>query len=144
MTSAGPSLDYWQNRIEDSQMRMKFALSFIRQITIGLQQMHSFGFSHGDLKLKNICARPTHDGNFKFTLIDLGCSTKLPMIGEVTYHKKFRGNLLTASPDQIIYRRSSAIDDIYSLMCVAYHFVYKLLPWREFMHNQACEFSAQD
>ena len=76
---------------------MKFVVSLIKQITQGLKQLHGFEYSHADLKLQNICARPRRNGRFKFTLIDLGVSMKLPQKGEVTIHKKFRGNILTAS-----------------------------------------------
>ena len=101
----------------------------------GLKLLHDFGYSHGDLKINNICARPQRDGKFKFTLIDLGVTSKLRNIGELTTHKKFRGNLLTASPDHIINRRPGSIDEVYSLLCVAYLFVYGNLPWREFIQN---------
>ena len=60
---------------------------------------------------------------------------KLPKIGESTKHKKFRGNLLTASIDQIKNKRPGAIDDIYSLLCVAYQFVFDSIPWRDYMNS---------
>ena len=59
---------------------------------------------------------------------------KLPKAGESTKHKKFRGNLLTASIDQIKNKRPGAIDDIYSLLCVAYQFVFDSIPWRDYMN----------
>ena len=76
-------------------------LVMMTQLQEGLKQLHSFGYSHGDLKLENICARPDKDGHFKFTLVDLGVSSKLTRIGQVTKNKSFRGNLLTASPDHL-------------------------------------------
>ena len=124
MTNEGPTLDCWDEQIIGQEMRMKFAVSMIAQIIQGLKQLHDFGYSHGDLKLQNICARPRHNGKFKFTLIDLGVSMKLPCQGEVTSHKKFRGNLLTASPDHIQNRRPGIVDDIFSLLCVAYKFIF--------------------
>ena len=71
------------------------------------------------------------DGYFKFTLIDFGVVSRLIKIGEVyDYNRKlFRGNLLTSSLDHILSHRSSVIDDIYSLLCVAYVFVFDQLPW---------------
>ena len=45
--------------------------------------------------------------------------------------KLFRGNLLTSSLDHILSHRSSVIDDIYSLLCVAFQFVFEKLPWHE-------------
>ena len=87
------------------------------------------------MKLENICARPGKDGLFKFTLVDLGVTSKLPKIGEDTKHKNFRGNLLTASPDHIKNRRAGAIDDFYSLLCVAFYFIFDALPWRQYINE---------
>ena len=78
MTNEGPTLDFWHEQIIGQEMRMKFAVSMISQIVLGLKQLHDFGYSHGDLKFQNICARPRHNKKFKFTLIDLGVSMKLP------------------------------------------------------------------
>ena len=111
----------------------------IKQVMRGLQQIHSFGHSHGDLKAENICARIGNDGEFKFTLIDLGVVSKLPRIGEDTKHKSFRGNFMASSPDQILLRRASVVDDQYSLLCVAYLFVFDTLPWLEYMKNHIHE-----
>ena len=135
MTNGGPALDYWQSQITDKSKRVKFVVSMVSQLMHGLKQLHSFGYSHGDLKIQNICARPRHDGKFKFTLIDLGVTSKLPLKGESTAHKKFRGNLLTASPDHIRNRRPGGIDDIYSLLCVAHQFIHESLPWREYINK---------
>ena len=95
--------------------------------------MHSFGYSHGDLKPDNICARVSSDGSFKFTLIDLGVASKIPKIGEDTKHKSFRGNFMFSSPEHISARRASVIDDLYSLLCVAYTIVFGSLPCMEYM-----------
>ena len=57
--------------------------------------------------------------------------TKLPRIGQDNKKEKktFRGNLLNASFDALKTGRSSAIDDIFSLLCVAFFFVFMELPW---------------
>ena len=112
---------------------MLFALSMVLQVSKGLQQLHEFGFAHSDLKLENICARIDSNKKFKFTLIDFGVVTRLPKIGQSfgLNEKLFRGNLLTASLEHIQSHRSSVIDDIYSLLCVAYQFVFEKLPWHE-------------
>ena len=101
---------------------MLFSLSMVYQVAKALQKIHDFGFTHSDLKLENICARIGSKEKFKFTLIDFGVVTKLPKIGESfnLNEKLFRGNLLTSSLDHIITHRASMIDDIYSLLCVAY------------------------
>ena len=53
------------------------------------------------------------------------------MLGQSTDKKRFRGNLNFASPDHIIKKRASRIDDLYSLVCVAYRYVVGILPWEE-------------
>jgi tRNA A-37 threonylcarbamoyl transferase component Bud32 len=45
---------------------------------IALKTLHGLGYSHGDLKPANICARKTKEGKMKFTLIDFGLCQKLP------------------------------------------------------------------
>ena len=112
---------------------MKFALAMVYNAVKGLEQIHSFGYSHSDLKMGNICARVGSDGELKFTLIDFGVVTRLTKIGQpVDMNKKlFRGNLLTSSLDHILSHRSSVLDDIYSLLCVAFQFVFVKLPWED-------------
>ena len=112
---------------------MKFSLAMVYYAVKGLEQIHSFGFSHSDLKMGNICARVGSDGKLKFTLIDFGVVTRLTNIGQqVDMDKKlFRGNLMTSSLDHILSHRSSVLDDIYSLLCVAFQFVFIKLPWEE-------------
>ena len=63
-------------------------------------------------------------------------SSRLPKLGESTDKKRFRGNLNFASPEQIINKRASKIDDIYSLTCVAYKFVFKWLPWEVYLQKE--------
>ena len=97
---------------------------------MSFERIHSFGYSHADLKPLNICARASsHDGSYKFTLIDLGMCSKLPKLGQVTDKKKFRGNFMFASIEQIVRKRPTRLCDLYSLLCVAYYFVNGTLPW---------------
>ena len=75
---------------------------------------------HCDLKLENICARVTKQSQFKFTLIDFGVASKLPKLGVDTSHKTFRGNFSYATPYHIINKRPCQLDDLLSLLYVAY------------------------
>jgi len=54
----------------------------LRQIIPALKTLHGVGYTHGDIKLENICARICSNGNYKFTLIDFGLCRKLPVIGQ--------------------------------------------------------------
>lgn len=111
--------------------------SMIRQILPGLRLIHKFGYAHSDLKSENICARKTADGSFKFTLIDLGMASKLPNMEEFCLNKQFfRGNYMFAGVNQIETKRAAAIDDVFSLLCVAYFFINGSLPWLDYIHKE--------
>ena len=86
---------------------IKTIIVMIKQIIPGLKKLHSFGYSHGDLKPANICARQSHDGSFKFTLIDLGMSAKLAQLGSKYDYLRFRGNIMFASIGHIMKGRAS-------------------------------------
>ena len=75
MTNGGCCLEFWMEKINSRRTRLNFAAEMLRQIIPALQRLHTLGYSHGDLKLENICARTTlSDQSFKFTLIDFGMS----------------------------------------------------------------------
>ena len=101
-----------------------------------LKKIHGLGLSHGDIKHENICVRIDSNDKLKFTLIDFGVSSTLPKLGQNTEKKRFRGNLNFASPEHITKKRASRIDDIYSLVCVAYRFVFDLLPWEIYLKKE--------
>ena len=129
MTYGGAPLDNWEVKLCSFNSKQKFIVSMLRQIILCLQKLHRLGYSHGDLKPQNICARKSHDGSVKFTLIDLGMSAKLTSLGSKDIKQVFRGNMMFASADHIISHRASALCDLYSLLCVSYFFLNKTLPW---------------
>lgn len=81
------------------------------------------------MKPENICARLSSNDSLKFTLIDLGMCSKLLRATTDTSDKYFRGNYIFCHVEQILNKRPTALDDIYSLVCVAYMFVFGTLPW---------------
>ena len=97
MTYGGPTLKHWMRKISTKQKRIDFIMTMLPQVINGLRLLHRFGYSHGDLKGENICARIDSNGNFKFTLIDLGICTKLPRMGQDPYVPNFKGNLMFSS-----------------------------------------------
>ena len=107
--------------------------------------IHSFGYSYSDLKPENIVARlfskcPDHGkginpASIKFSLIDLGMSSKMADFGRNQQNKSFRGNYMFASCEKFINGRSRTIDDVYSLMCSAFYFIYQTLPWLDQIRN---------
>jgi serine/threonine protein kinase len=74
MTNGGECLDGWMERVKLRKNRIGFMCVMLRQMIPGLASLHNIGYSHGDLKLENICARTSTNENFKFTLIDFGMS----------------------------------------------------------------------
>jgi serine/threonine protein kinase len=74
----------------------------LRQGIAALKIIHGLGYSHGDLKPENVCARETKEGKIKFTLIDFGICQKLPMPGDpIKDNKYFRGNFMFCSDRQL-------------------------------------------
>ena len=68
-------------------------------------------------------------------MIDFGVSLRLFEMGEEQNNEIFRGNLNFASPEHLMNCRASRIDDLYSLLCVAYKFVFHWLPWEEYIQE---------
>lgn len=69
----------------------------LRQIVPALARLHQLGYSHGDLKPENICARTSYVENFKFTLIDFGMVQRLPPYNTPPKRNMyFKGNYLFA------------------------------------------------
>ena len=77
MAHGGPNLVKWRDKLVSTDQRMNFAISMLRQVLLSLRKLHSLGYSHGDLKPGNICAKMNKKGVFKFILIDFGLSAKL-------------------------------------------------------------------
>ena len=89
--------------------------------------------------MDNICARFTKTGKLKFTLIDFGVSSKLPALDADTRKKNFRGNFSYAAPEHLFNKRASQVDDLHSLLYVAYKFIFLKLPWEKMAKRLAEE-----
>ena len=107
----------------------------LKQVLFSLKKLHSLGYSHGDLKPGNICAKMSNNGLFKFILVDFGLSAKLAQLGYNYSSKIFRGNVLFASIEHMMRSRASQLDDLFSLLCVAYYFVNGTLPWIDYIEK---------
>ena len=62
IADAGISLDKWGEEKMDRRQRMDFAIEMLKQIIPALKKLHDLGFSHGDIKHENICARYDRNG----------------------------------------------------------------------------------
>jgi serine/threonine protein kinase len=59
MTHGGQSLQEWMKKLDKKSHRKSFMIEMLKQIMPALAKLHSLGYSHGDLKPDNICARPS-------------------------------------------------------------------------------------
>lgn len=57
MTHGGTTIDKWDVKLRSKDIKLNFIVTMLRQMITGLKNIHSLGYSHGDLKLENICAR---------------------------------------------------------------------------------------
>ena len=62
MADAGISIDKWGEEKMNKKQRMEFAIEMLKQIIPALKKLHDLGFSHGDIKHENICARYDRNG----------------------------------------------------------------------------------
>ncbi|KAL0905555.1 hypothetical protein M5K25_023985 [Dendrobium thyrsiflorum] len=136
MDMLGPSLwDIWSNNSHTMSTDMVACIA-IEAISI-LENMHSKGYVHGDVKPENFLLGPpgTHDEKRLF-LVDLGLATKWKDAStgqHVVYDQRpdiFRGTVRYASVHAHLGRIGSRRDDLESL---AYTLVFLLrgrLPWQ--------------
>ena len=110
-------------------MKINFAGDMLRQTIIALKTLHGLGYSHGDLKPENVCVRESSESGLKFSLIDFGLCTKLPIPGaEHKQNKYFRGNFMFCSDLQLMKFIPTQFCDLISLINVAYYIVLKEIP----------------
>ena len=91
---------------------------------------------HCDLKPENICARQTKEGIFNFTLTGLGNSAKLAKLGNASKGRVHRGNLIFSSLSHLETQRTNQLDDLSSLLSVAFFFIEGSLPWLDLIKSQ--------
>lgn len=132
MNYNGSNLCQWIAHISDYQTRLDFAADLLRQGIIALKTVHALGYSHGDLKPENVCARQSRNGKLKFTLIDFGIGRKLGMPNDDTPCKHFRGNFLFCSDRQLKMFKPTQFCDLIALVYIAYFVVYKEVPATEY------------
>jgi len=131
MTHGGNDLRMWLKSNTNKQDRVHLAADFLRQSIMTIKTLHSFGFSHGDLKPENICVRRTRNGHLKFTLIDFGLCRKLVEPDDTSKDSDFRGNLMFASDRQVSLKKPTRYCDLMALLLLAYYMVNEDTPATE-------------
>ena len=129
MEHSGYELAVWQRALISQNNRKRFSCEMLRQMTPALNKLHNLGYSHCDLKMENICARVDSQNKLQFTLIDFGVCSKLAQQQKITDRKGFRGNFVFSSFDHLVQGRANQIDDLTSLVYVAFKFLFGYLPW---------------
>lgn len=105
------------------------AAEMLRQGIRAIKVLHDLGYSHGDLKPENICARKSKKGEFKFSIIDFGICQKLPNINDVQKKNQlFCGNKMFCSDMQLDQYKPNQYCDLLAIVLVAYYFVTKDVP----------------
>lgn len=135
MTHEGSSTDAWMYHIKDNNERLEFASAMLEQMIPALQTLHDAGYSHGDLKPDNVCARLSSDGSYRFTLIDFGVSQKLLPPGIDKINPTFHGNLLFCSKRQLNYLRVSRLCDLMALTDVGYCIFTRSMPITNYLYR---------
>ncbi|XP_074574101.1 casein kinase 1-like protein HD16 [Curcuma longa] len=136
MDMLGPSLwDVWNNNSHTMSVEMVACIA-IEAISI-LENMHSKGYVHGDVKPENFLLGPSGTSEEKkLFLVDLGLATKWKDSStnlHVEYDQRpdvFRGTVRYASVHAHLGRTASKRDDLESL---AYTLIFLLrgrLPWQ--------------
>ena len=138
MANAGNTLSRWSHDIgSDLETRFEFAFEMCKQLINALKRLHTVGYSHCDLKYENICASVNKAGKLIFTLIDFGVSSKLKLGSKCRNIKVFRGNFNYSTFEHIANGRANQVDDVTSLLYIAFKFVYRKLPWEDFKDNKS-------
>lgn len=57
MTHNGNCIEQWIGQLPSKVQRINFAADIVRQLLMALKTLHELGYSHGDLKPENVCAR---------------------------------------------------------------------------------------
>lgn len=136
MTHGGNNLHRWLDAHQLKSERAHFAADFLRQSIMAIKTLHSFGYSHGDLKPENVCVLELDHGNYKFTLIDFGLCVKLVEPGDPKRTHDFRGNLMFSSDQQIKKGKPTRYCDLLALLNMAYFIIYEEVPASEAAQEQ--------
>lgn len=96
-------------------------LSLLMQISLGLQQAHSLGIIHRDLKSDNILIAENAKGEPVAKITDFGIA-KSQQLDEktLTAENQLAGTITAMSPEQILGKTLDARSDLFSLGTIAY------------------------
>lgn len=112
-----------------SGVQLQTVISAIRQIAMGLDELHGLGYVHGDIKPEHIVF--TYNGNPG--LIDYGCASPIGESAASDNPSGYTAQLSPgyASPEQITGRELDGSTDLYSLGVVFYQILTGRLPYTD-------------
>ncbi|WOX04573.1 protein kinase domain-containing protein [Microbulbifer pacificus] len=114
----GTTLRAWMREHSPS---LQQKLSLLMQICQGLQQAHSLGIIHRDLKSDNILITTGASGKLTAKITDFGIA-KSQQLDEktLTAENQLAGTITAMSPEQILGKTLDARSDLFSLGTIAY------------------------
>ena len=107
------------------------ALEIIRQVLVGLREVHALGMLHRDIKPDNVIVFERF-GELKIKLIDFGIAKSLVSTDQaLTQTGKFIGTPRYLAPEQLTARVLSPATDIYATGLLLYHLLMGKPPFSE-------------
>lgn len=147
MPKYGPSLKMMLRRSRYKRFSIKSSVQIGLQLIDRLQDLHSIGFIHADLKPDNILLESANrkaKQSSKILLIDYGISRSYrdPFGDHIPFKQKvpFCGNLLFASKHAFMSFEQSRRDDLISLLYLVSFFVTGDLAWIVELRSNEDEF----
>ena len=104
---------------------IKTSINIIKQVTKGLEYLHSQGLVHRDIKPANILVT----NNDRVVLVDLGLVKKSRQNSQLTTQGIIIGTPDYLSPEQVREKEVTICSDIYSLGVTWYYMISGLLPF---------------
>lgn len=110
---------------EQSPLEIRWGVSYLYQIAMGLQTAHEAGIVHRDIKPENILITPK--GQVKIT--DFGLAKSFQKASHLTQAGQILGTPQYMSPEQCSGQESDTRSDIYSLGVTLYYMLTGQLPF---------------
>lgn len=105
-----------------NRIPQKEAIEVIKQIILGVAEMHKQNIIHRDLKTDNIMC---HNGIYK--IVDLGFAKMLPANSDI--FGTVLGTIITMAPEVMRREKYGLKADIWSIGVILYEMIYGRLPY---------------
>ncbi len=110
---------------DQSPLEIRWGVSYLYQIIMGLQKAHEVGIVHRDIKPENILVTPKR----QVKITDFGLAKSFQQSSNLTQAGQILGTPQYMSPEQCNGEESDERSDIYSLGVTLYHILTGKLPF---------------